>query len=111
MLWLPNIDSYVSAIRSVFNYASFRGRHLPFTIIDSSISNMDLISSIFLKLLKLSNIHCTVEEIFEFLEVESLSARFDIDKDSFKILSTWILESGIRWSLDDDMFSDHIMSS
>ncbi|AKC59837.1 exodeoxyribonuclease V subunit gamma [Blochmannia endosymbiont of Polyrhachis (Hedomyrma) turneri] len=106
----PKIDSYVSVIQSVFGHASFYGRHLPFIILDSS-SNIGLISSIFLKLLNLPNMRCTIEEIFGFLEVEALSRCFDIDKDSVKILNTWIPESGIRWSLDDDMFSKHIMGT
>lgn len=95
----PNIACYKSAIKNIFN--NIFDRPLPFSI----SSNCEYTSPVISRIFQILDIWCsrfTFEEILSFLSTSSVLSKFHIDIQEVKLMRTWIIESGIRWGLDQN---------
>lgn len=95
----PDISCYKSAIKNTFN--NLFNRKLPFSISASFKHMYPIISSVF-KILDFWCSRFTSEEVLSFLSISSILSRFNISIKEVEVIRIWIIESGIRWGLDQD---------
>ncbi|VFP86351.1 exodeoxyribonuclease V subunit gamma [Candidatus Erwinia haradaeae] len=100
-----DIDIYTPFIQAVFSNA-LPSRYIPFSISDSRISKKNIFIKTFSALLNLLDGRFIAEEVWSILEVPVVASRFSIDEQGLIVLRRWIVESGIRWGLDDDNIRD-----
>ncbi|MGU5664093.1 exodeoxyribonuclease V subunit gamma [Aeromonas sanarellii] len=102
VVMMPDVNSYGPYIQAVFGKESggARGR-IPFAISDRAASQESPLLQSFLALLRLPNARFGAGELLAILEVPAVLRRFELDDDEFNQLRRWVLETGIRWGLDD----------
>ena len=97
----PNIESYSSAIRSVFGIDGNEYKnHLPYSLTDQSKLSSSPEAKVLLGYLKLLEGRCTSNEVVSFLSMPLVSERFAFSEEDWEILSTWIQQTGIRWGIN-----------
>lgn len=101
IVMVADIDRYTPAIHSVFSNAG-GARDLPFAISDRRARYLHPVLPAFISLLELPFSRFAAEQVLALLEVPALAARFAIDEQGLQLLRLWVVESGIRWGLDDD---------
>ncbi|MGV3345987.1 exodeoxyribonuclease V subunit gamma [Enterobacteriaceae bacterium LUAb1] len=101
IVMVADIDAYTPYIRAVFGNAP-EERYLPFAISDRRVSHAHPVLPAFLALLALPDSRFTSEEVLSLLEVPALAARFSVSEEALKRLRLWVMESGVRWGLDDE---------
>ncbi|QIQ20891.1 exodeoxyribonuclease V subunit gamma [Zophobihabitans entericus] len=102
VVMVADIDRYAPYIQAVFGNAP-KSRYLPYTISDQKVRTVHPIVQAFFTLLNIPQSRFTTEDLFDLLEVPALASQFDIDETQLKQLRYWVVESGIRWGLDDEM--------
>ncbi|VFP82108.1 exodeoxyribonuclease V subunit gamma [Candidatus Erwinia haradaeae] len=104
IVMVSDMNVYAPFIESVFGDVSLYGS-IPFTISDPRvITQPNLVFQAFIKLLILLDSRFTSEEVFSFLEVPIIASRFSINPEGLSMLRKWVVKSGVRWGLDDDVF-------
>lgn len=101
IVMVPDIDRYTPAIQAVFGNVD-KEHYLPFAISDSRVRYIHPVLSAFLSLLDLPRSRFAAEQVLALLEVPALAARFAINEKGLQLIRQWVVESGIRWGLDDD---------
>ncbi|MFE8153726.1 exodeoxyribonuclease V subunit gamma [Brenneria goodwinii] len=101
IVMMADIDSYTPFIQAVFGNAA-EERYLPFAISDQRARHAHPALQAVISLLDLPNSRFTAEQVLALLEVPALAARFGIQEEGLRRLRLWVVESGIRWGLDDD---------
>ncbi|MBJ7221932.1 MULTISPECIES: exodeoxyribonuclease V subunit gamma [unclassified Brenneria] len=105
IVMMADIDSYTPFIQAVFGNAA-EDRYLPFAISDQRVRHAHPALPAVISLLDLPNSRFTAEQVLALLEVPALAARFGIQEEGLRRLRLWVVESGIRWGLDDDNVRD-----
>ncbi|RBO11227.1 MULTISPECIES: exodeoxyribonuclease V subunit gamma [Pantoea] len=100
IVMVADIDSYAPFIQAAFASAP-PDRYLPFAISDRRASQAHPAILALLSLLTLPESRFASEEILALLEVPALAQRFSVDESGLRLLRRWVMESGIRWGLDD----------
>ncbi|WP_294893167.1 exodeoxyribonuclease V subunit gamma [uncultured Gilliamella sp.] len=100
IIMVSDIDKYVPYIRSVFGNAEGQ-RYLPFTISDQKARNIDPMVQGFFAILNFTESRFTAEELFNLLEIPAIAEKFAISESQLTLLHTWIIESGIRFGLEN----------
>ncbi|ERK12545.1 Exodeoxyribonuclease V gamma chain [Pantoea sp. AS-PWVM4] len=100
IVMVADIDSYAPFIQAVFASAP-SSRYLPFAISDRRASQAHPAILALLSLLALPESRFASEEVLALLEVPALAQRFSVDESGLRLLRRWVMESGIRWGLDD----------
>lgn len=95
----PDICDYAMAINTIFD--NMYGRSLPFNISSNYTKCVHPIISTILNILNISYNRCTSEEILSFLKISLIAKKFNIKEEELKLLNQWVIESGIKWGLDD----------
>ncbi|WP_409309699.1 exodeoxyribonuclease V subunit gamma [Pectobacterium sp. B1J-3] len=101
IVMMADIDSYTPSIQAVFGNAPAE-RYLPFAISDQRARHAHPALQAVISLLDLPTSRFTAEQVLALLEVPALAARFGIQEEGLRRLRLWVVESGIRWGLDDD---------
>ncbi|MCG8707252.1 exodeoxyribonuclease V subunit gamma [Brenneria sp. 4F2] len=101
IVMMADIDSYTPFIQAVFGNAA-GDSYLPFAISDQRARHAHPALQAVISLFDLPNSRFTAEEVLALLEVPALAARFGIKEEGLRRLRLWVVESGIRWGLDDD---------
>ncbi|MFB6422140.1 MAG: exodeoxyribonuclease V subunit gamma [Candidatus Malihini olakiniferum] len=105
IVMVVDIDTYTPFIQAVFENVPI-SRYLPFTISDQQAYYANLVLPAFFSLLELPHSRFTAEQVLSLLEVPELSSRFSIDEEGLRHLRQWVVESGVRWGIDDDNVRD-----
>ncbi|WP_416411807.1 exodeoxyribonuclease V subunit gamma [Pantoea sp. App145] len=100
IVMVADIDSYAPFIQAAFASAP-SSRYLPFAISDRRASQAHPAILALLSLLSLPESRFASEEVLALLEVPALAQRFSVDESGLRLLRRWVMESGIRWGLDD----------
>lgn len=100
IVMVADIDSYAPFIQAAFASAPAE-RYLPFAISDRRASQVHPAILALLSLLALPESRFASEEVLSLLEVPALAQRFSVDEGGLRLLRRWVVESGIRWGLDD----------
>lgn len=98
-----DIEQYAPYIQAVFSrYKKGDKRYIPFTISDQKISGIDPLLSSFIYLLSMQESEFNAEEILDLLEVESISEKFELNKEERVLLREWVKAAGVRLGLSVD---------
>ncbi|WP_343188524.1 exodeoxyribonuclease V subunit gamma [Buchnera aphidicola (Neophyllaphis varicolor)] len=89
-----NIKKYSHIIKSVFK------KNFKVKIIDEKFSDKSILFNNFYKLMKLGDSQLSNIQIIEFLEMDSISKKFKINQEEYKLLYKWIKELGVQWGFD-----------
>ena len=100
IVMVADIDSYAPFIQAAFASAPPE-RYLPFAISDRRASQAHPAILALLSLLALPDSRFASEEVLALLEVPALAQRFSVEESGLRLLRRWVMESGIRWGLDD----------
>ena len=100
IVMVADIDSYAPFIQAAFASAP-PDRYLPFAISDRRASQAHPAILALLSLLALPDSRFASEDVLALLEVPALAQRFAVDESGLRLLRRWVMESGIRWGLDD----------
>lgn len=104
IVMVPDIDAYTPYIQAIFGQKHHDS--LPFTVSDRKVKEMDPIVQTFLSLLTLPKQRYTTEEIFTLLELPAIAKKFNFDDVSLATIKQWIMQSGIRWGLNDQQIEE-----
>jgi exodeoxyribonuclease V gamma subunit len=100
IVMMPDVAIYSPFIEAVFGQAA-HNRYLPFSISDRNAQQESPLIANFLQLLQLSKSRYGASQILELLSLPALLRRFELDEVDFEHMRRWILESGIKWGLDE----------
>lgn len=98
----PNIEDYAPLIEAVFHRPSTDARFLPHRISDRGLRHESSVLEAFLRVLDLAASRVTAAEVLDLLTLAPVHQRFEIPAASLEVLTTWVVESGIRWGMDAD---------
>jgi exodeoxyribonuclease V gamma subunit len=102
----PDIDQYAPFIDATFAAVDTPMR-IPWSIADRRLRSEQRLLDTFCKLIDLPVSRFEATEMLSLLEIPAVSRRFGLDSSALQQLRQWIAESGIRWSLDADMKTEH----
>jgi len=101
LVMMPDIETYAPYIQAVFDSPPGDEREIPFSIADRSIRKEGGISEAFLGLLDLQRSRFGAGRILNFLECPSVRRRFGFLEPDIETVRRWILETRIRWGIDE----------
>ena len=101
IVMVPDINLYSSAINAVFGSVGSQC-YIPYAISDRSVREESPLLQSFIELLALPMSRSSASGILTLLEVPAIGRRFEIDPTDLPMLRQWVIESGVRWGLDQD---------
>jgi exodeoxyribonuclease V gamma subunit len=97
----PDIESYAPYISTVFEGCQDPSRKIPFSIADRTLTSEGAIASVLLKLVNLPASRLTVPQLFDILETNPVSRRFDLNNEELENIRGWLVETRVRWGMDE----------
>ena len=98
----PDIDCYAPFVDAVFGTAPSR-QYIPWSISDRRLRSEQQLLEAFESLLQLPQSRFESTDIVSLLQVPAIRRKFGLDRNDLNRLRQWIRESGVRWSLDENM--------
>ncbi len=99
MVMAPDIESYGSSVRAVFDCAEDE-RFIPWSLADRSVRGEQPLAGAFMALFDIAVGRFEAPGVISFLEYETVQRRFGIDEEGLARIRKWVRESGVRWGLD-----------
>ncbi len=96
VIMCPDVDTYAPHIKAVFGQFD----QLRVRIADRSVLLTNPMVSALSALLELADSRCTASQVFSFLQLEPVQARFELTGDDVTRMQDWAAEAGVRWGLD-----------
>ncbi|ABB23858.1 exodeoxyribonuclease V subunit gamma [Pelodictyon luteolum] len=96
----PDIETYSPFITAVFGSAA-EGR-IPFSVADRRLMNEGEVSSAVLRLLELHRSRASAPELFDLLSSPPVARRFGLDVSALQSIRGWIVDTRIRWGIDEE---------
>ena len=101
----PDISAYAPIIKSVFNSKNneldSNRQLLPFSLSDVNVEMASKIIKSFFDILNLNYSKFKITEILDILETTAIHEAFEISSDELDIIRKWVVESGMKWGIDD----------
>jgi len=98
----PDIDTYAPFIDATFSNVP-GNQQVPWSVSDRRLSSEQQLLHAFKELLQLSQSRMTATDVIGLLEVPAVRRKLMLDRSDLQHIRKWIYESGIRWSLDNNM--------
>jgi exodeoxyribonuclease V gamma subunit len=98
----PDIHLYAPFVQAVFGAQMDEKKRIPFAIADQSIMKESRIIEGFMSILDLNNSRMSVNRVMALLELPEIRENFDISESEIEILERWIIETNIRWGIDEE---------
>jgi exodeoxyribonuclease V gamma subunit len=98
----PDIHLYAPFVQAVFGAQMDEKKRIPFAIADQSIMKESRIIEGFMSILDLNNSRMSVNRVMALLELPEIKEKFDISESEIEILERWIIETNIRWGIDEE---------
>jgi exodeoxyribonuclease V gamma subunit len=98
----PDIESYASFVRAVFDTQTDNALRIPFSIADQSVRKESRIVDGFLAILDLKNTRFGIAQVMALLEFPGIKEKFNLSQSDIDILEHWIRDIGIRWGWDSE---------
>ena len=98
---IPEIESYVPFIHTVFDTTSDTGLRIPFSIADMTTRNTCTVINDFFAILDLKKERFSAASVLSILESESVSETWGFGDDARELIYSWIEETAIRWGIDE----------
>ncbi|NRB70642.1 MAG: exodeoxyribonuclease V subunit gamma, partial [Xanthomonadales bacterium] len=99
VVMMPRVAPYAALIRAVFESAA-EAQRIPYHISDRSLQDSSTLLNSFQTLLQLPESRVTLSEVLALLEVPAIQRRFELTRESYEQLRSWLVASGARWGLD-----------
>ncbi|MEW6595172.1 MAG: exodeoxyribonuclease V subunit gamma [Thermodesulfobacteriota bacterium] len=104
---VPDIDAYAPFIEAVFGRDPADPRFIPFRIADRSPGREAPLAEAFFALLELLAGRLAAPQFLDFLAFVPVRERFGIAAEDLPVLERWVIESGIRWGIDENDRTRH----
>ncbi|MEQ9310462.1 MAG: exodeoxyribonuclease V subunit gamma [Balneolaceae bacterium] len=103
LIMVPEMDNYASVIESVF-MGEENELHIP---ISTPSRNMNQNYNEVISFLELISSRYKIDEVLDFLEIDTIRNRFELSEDDVFTLKKWFIENRIHWGLElsDSMYS------
>ena len=102
----PDLASYAAAIDSVFGADPKGPHHLPYRIADRRSGSPLPVIEALLALLEAASSRLPAPAVVDLLFREPIRARFQLSEPDVETIRTWVLESRIRWAVDEEDRAD-----
>ena len=102
LVMTPDIEAYAPIIQAVFDLAPTNPKRIPFSIADRSVMGEGAVIEPFLALLRLQGSRFGASQVMAILESPAVHARFGLSEADLEHIRRWILETGIRWGIDQE---------
>jgi exodeoxyribonuclease V gamma subunit len=96
----PDMKLYAPLVEAVFSGGSGDLPTIPYRVSTGGSAADNSVIDALLALLKMPRARMTVQEVFDFLQMEPVRARFDLSLREVEAAREWIVGSGIRWGID-----------
>ncbi|MBW2506448.1 MAG: exodeoxyribonuclease V subunit gamma [Deltaproteobacteria bacterium] len=102
LVMAPEIETYASLIKSVFDADTGSPPKIPYSISDQSIRSTSRYIETFLDILSLAQSRFSSIEIMSILEAEAVRNRFNINDSELPVIEHWLRETNICWGVDQN---------
>jgi exodeoxyribonuclease V gamma subunit len=99
---MPDVESYAPLIEAVFGSPEEARHAIPFTVADRTARAESSVADAFLRLLDLHGTRFTAPAVLALLDCPALRARFAIGERDLETIREWIVQTGIRWGIDEE---------
>ncbi|CAB1072259.1 Exodeoxyribonuclease V gamma chain (EC [Olavius algarvensis Delta 1 endosymbiont] len=97
----PDIETYAPFVHAVFDAQSDETLRIPFSIADQSHRRENRTVDGFLALLEMADSRFEAPRILRLLEYSEIKSKFDLADSDLKIVERWIIDTHIRWGIDE----------
>ncbi len=102
LVMTPDIEAYAPIIQAVFDLPPANPKRIPFSIADRNALGEGAVIESFLALLRLQGSRFGASQVMAILESPAVHARFGLSEANLGHIRQWILETGIRWGIDQE---------
>ncbi|MBW2207912.1 MAG: exodeoxyribonuclease V subunit gamma, partial [Deltaproteobacteria bacterium] len=102
LVMTPDIDAYAPIIQAVFDLPPGNPKGIPFSIADRNVLGEGAVIEPFLALLRLQGSRFGASQVMAILESPAVHAEFGLSEANLGPIRQWILETGIRWGIDQE---------
>ena len=102
LVMTPDIEAYAPIIQAVFDLPPGNPKRIPFSIADRNVLGEGAVIEPFLALLRLQGSRFGASQVMAILESPAVHARFGLSEANLGHIRRWILETGIRWGIDQE---------
>ncbi|HEX7672091.1 MAG TPA: exodeoxyribonuclease V subunit gamma, partial [Polyangiaceae bacterium] len=96
----PDVDAYAPFIEAVFDRA--RGnQYIPYRISDRSVRTDSPVVDAFQRVLGLVGGRAEASLVLDLLNLGPIQEKFGIDPNELEQITQWVVESGVRWGVDE----------
>ncbi len=100
VVMMPNVEEYAPLIEAVFERPPGDPLRIPYCISDRSVRAAAPVVDALDKLFDLSTSRLSAPDIVDFLTLEVVSSRFEIDRSELGQVAHWLASTNIRWGVD-----------
>lgn len=101
LVMTPDVEGYAPLVDAVFAEAGTGAPALPVRTADRSLRGTNPVAEVLLDLLSLAEGRVTASDVLDLLGAGPVAARFAFTTEDLARLGRWIVESGIRWGVDE----------
>ena len=108
LVMCPAIENYAPFVDAVFHrvgtkpVAGQNNVRLPCSIADRSPMDAEPLIAAFMTLLHLPDSRFGVSDIVDYLQLDAVQKRFDINSDDIEQMTVWLQQAHIHWGLDSE---------
>jgi len=111
LVMTPDIETYAPLIEAVFGRTRDEAgngidSYIPFSIADRKHIRNNPVTDAFFKILDLPESRFEASRVLALLDNRAIRDTFGIGEDRISLIRRWIEETGIRWGIDDGIFSE-----
>jgi exodeoxyribonuclease V gamma subunit len=101
LVMTPDVEDYAPLVDAVFAEAGGGAPALPVRTADRSLRGTNLVAEVLLDLLSLAEGRVSASDVLDLLGAGPVAARFGFSTEDLARLGRWVVESGIRWGVDE----------
>lgn len=101
VVMVPDIERYAPFVEAVFDRDPTDERYIPFCVADRAISREAPLVEAFWALLELLQSRMTASGLLDFLAFAPVHERFGMAAEDLEQVERWVVQSGIRWGIDE----------
>ncbi len=99
LVMIPDIDSYVPYIQSVFSNSD---NNISYNISDRKLFLESNIINTFFYILNLNDSRFSVQSILKLFEIDSIISKSGFNQDDIALIKDWIIKTNIKWGYDKE---------
>ena len=104
IVMMPNVEAYAPLVQAIFSRevscADGSTKALPYGISDQSSASETMLIEALGQMLRPALTRFTLTEVGDWLEIEAIAVRFELNDDEVVHLRQWLRKLNVRWGLD-----------